>query len=86
NKPFTKTSFKLDFGDGSSQIIGLDTVLHTYAGVGTYNVRLILLDTNYCNNADSVVYAIRLAPNVKAQFITPPTGCKPYTALFNNTS
>jgi gliding motility-associated-like protein len=85
-KPFKNNSFRWDFGDGTTQLAGLGPVTHTYAASGTYNVRLVLVDTNYCNEPDSLVRQIRLSPNVKAQFETPATGCAPYTAVFNNTS
>lgn len=85
-KPFTNTSFRWDFGDGTTQLAGLGKVMHTYTTAGTYNVRLILLDTSYCNGPDSITQVIRIATNVKAQFETPANGCAPYNASFNNTS
>ncbi len=85
NKPFTNSSFVWDFGDGT-----FDTTIqpqpHTYAAQGTYIVKLSLIDSNYCNAPDELVDTIRIAANVKAQFTTPPAGCAPYTATFNNTS
>jgi gliding motility-associated-like protein len=85
-RPFTASSFIWDFGDGATQAAGGGTVTHTYSAAGTYNVRLLLVDTNYCNTPDSLVKQIRIASNVKAQFVTPPAGCVPYTASFTNTS
>ena len=85
-KPFTPNSFRWDFGDGSSQVAGLGSVNHTYAAGGTYDVKLVLVDTNYCNQPDSLIKQIRISPLVKAQFQTPPFGCVPYTASFKNTS
>lgn len=85
-KPFTNTSFRWDFGDGTTQLAGLGKVTHTYSTAGTYNVRLVLLDTSYCNAPDSITQMIRIATNVKAQFETPANGCAPYNASFNNTS
>jgi len=84
---FTPTSFLWDFGDGSPQVrAGLNNVQHTYASVGTYNVKLIVDDTAFCNAPDSITHQVRLAVTVKAQFETPPAGCVPYTAIFTNTS
>ena len=84
-KPFNNRSFAWDFGDGS-----VDTTIqppaHTYAAEGTYIVKLYLIDTNYCNAPDLLVDTVRIAANVKAQFETPPFGCAPYTAVFDNTS
>ncbi len=85
-KPFTNQSFRWDFGDGNSRIAGTGIVTHSYAAGGTYDVKLVLIDTNYCNHADSIVQQIRIAPNVAARFTTPSTGCAPYNAVFNNTS
>ena len=85
-KPFTNQSFRWDFGDGNTRIAGPGLVTHTYAAGGTYDVKLVLIDTNYCNHPDSVVQQIRIAPNVDARFVTPTVGCAPYNAVFNNTS
>jgi gliding motility-associated-like protein len=85
-RPFTATSFRWDFGDGSSQLGGSGSVTHTYAAGGTYDVKLVLIDTNYCNEPDSIIHQIRISPTVKAQFTTPPVGCVPYNAAFTNTS
>jgi gliding motility-associated-like protein len=85
-KPFAANSFLWIFGDGTTKIAGTQTVTHTYATAGTYDVKLILTDTNYCNKFDSLDLQLHIAANVKAQFQTPAVGCVPYTALFNNTS
>ena len=86
-KPFTGTSFIWDFGDNSPKVItGVLPLNHTYPGPGNYTVKLILNDTNYCNAPDTLPHEIRIAPLVKAAFTTPPTGCAPYNAVFNNTS
>ncbi len=84
---FNNQSFIWDFGDGSPRITGgTASVFHNYVAPGTYNARLVLVDTNFCNSPDSILFQLRVAALVKAQFITPPTGCAPYTAVFNNTS
>lgn len=85
--PFSSNSFIWDFGDGSPRVTaGAGSVPHTYASAGTYNVRLILNDTTYCNSPDTVVKQLRVAALVKANFVTPSTGCAPYKAFFENTS
>jgi gliding motility-associated-like protein len=84
-KPFSPTSFIWDFGDGTRAVAGPGSVNHAYASAGTYQVRLILNDTIYCNGGDSVLKEFNLSPLVKAQFDI-PNGCAPYTALINNTS
>ena len=84
---YTPTSFLWDFGDNTPpQRAGFTTVTHTYASVGTYNVKLLVDDSTFCNAPDSVKKTVRLAVNVQARFGTPDKGCVPYTAKFNNTS
>jgi gliding motility-associated-like protein len=86
-KPFTNTSFIWDFGDGSPKLTtGTGSVFHNYAAPGTYNVKLILDDTAYCNYPDTLTKQLRIASLVKADFETPPNGCAPYNAQFTNTS
>ena len=84
---FTGNSFIWDFGDGTPPLrTGYGVQQHTYSSVGTYNVKLVVDDTTYCNSPDSTTKQIRLAVTVKAQFVTPDKGCKPYNAAFQNTS
>jgi gliding motility-associated-like protein len=85
---FKANSFIWDFGDGTPRITAdlNPPITHTYAGPGTYKVKLILQDTAFCNAPDSLVKTIRLSPIVKASFITPSDGCVPYNAVFDNTS
>ncbi len=84
---FTASSFLWDFGDGTPPVrTGPGVQQHTYASVGTFKVKLLVDDTTFCNAPDSVIKQVRLAINVKAQFTTPKKGCKPYTAIFDNTS
>ncbi len=85
--PFHAQTFIWDFGDNTPRITaGTQSVQHTYQALGTYNVHLVLLDTNYCNAPDSLVRELRISPQVKAQFTTPALGCAPYQAQFKNTS
>jgi len=86
-KPFSNTSFIWDFGDNSVQdTTGTTTITHTFGAPGSYKVRLILLDTSYCNSPDTVTKTLNVSPLVKAQFIAPQTGCAPDSVQFNNTS
>ncbi len=85
-KPFQGQSFIWDFGDRTRVVAGPGSVTHTYRSAGTYKVRLILSDTIYCNELDSLEKELRISPLVKAQFETPGTGCAPYEAVFKNTS
>jgi gliding motility-associated-like protein len=85
-KPFNPNSFIWDFGDGNRITPAPLVIEHSFVAAGTYKTRLILIDTAYCNSPDSVVQELRVSPLVDARFETPPFGCAPYTAVFNNTS
>jgi gliding motility-associated-like protein len=86
-KPFGPTSFIWDFGDNSPQVPdGPGPLSHGYLNSGTYIVNLFLVDTSYCNYPDTATKTLRVSPVAKAEFLTPSTGCAPYTAIFNNTS
>jgi gliding motility-associated-like protein len=85
---FGPKTFIWDYGDGSPRDTSAFAPprLHTYAAAGTYKVKLIILDTAFCNSPDSIEKTIRLNPLVKARFETDPFGCVPYAAVFENTS
>lgn len=86
-KPFKSNSFTWIFGDNSAPVVaGTAPVTHAFPGAGTYNVQLILTDTNYCNAPDTFRLPLRVSPLVDAQFTTPATGCAPYEAFFQNNS
>ena len=86
-KPFKSNSFRLFFGDGNNaQIMGTAPINYTFPSFGTYNARLVLIDTNYCNEPDTFPLTIRLIDNVRARFTTARSGCAPYTPIINNTS
>ncbi len=59
---------------------------HYFTAPGTYPIRLILLDTNYCNGGDWKQVNLGVVANVEARVETPKMGCAPYDAYFNNTS
>lgn len=85
-KPFTNTSFKWDFGDGSPTVItGPLPVNHTFPKPDRYKVKLILIDTSYCNSPDTLERELYIAPDVDAQFSVPLAGCVPYNANFTYT-
>ena len=85
--PFTDTSFTWNFGDGTGQFpSGIADINHSYTSSGSYNVSLILTDTNYCNAPDTLVKPLFVAQNVKASFETPAAGCAPGYATIINTS
>jgi gliding motility-associated-like protein len=87
-RAFGNNIWEWNFGDGTPNVIssGSNPVFHNYASPGTYNVKLTLKDSVYCNFPDSIVEQVRVAIMVKADFTTPPAGCAPYNAVFNNIS
>lgn len=89
-KPFQDTSMVWDFGDGSPRVPALigagNAVTHTYPATGSYQAKLILKDTTYCNNPDDSTFLISIAGNVRAIIQTPANGCAPYNASFTNQS
>jgi gliding motility-associated-like protein len=86
-KPFNDQHFIWDFGDRTPRVTaGTGSVNHSFASPGTYLVRLILLDTNYCNAPDSIEKTLRISPLVKAEFSLPGALCAPLNARFSNTS
>jgi len=90
-KPLDDTSLRWLFSDDPNQRLTpagpLNSTLdHAYGAPGTYLVKLILVDTGYCNYPDTVTKTLRVSPLAKAQFVTPPVGCVPYLATFDNTS
>jgi len=85
-KPFNDNSFIWDFGDGTRIPGGMGSVTHSYAAPGSYKVRLIMVDTGYCNSPDSLEVDMNVAALVEARIETPANGCAPYTAVFTNAS
>jgi gliding motility-associated-like protein len=86
SKPFSAKSFTWIFGDGTTKVAGTETVQHAYAAPGTYDVKLVLSDTNYCNKFDTLSLQLHIAGTIKASYTTPAVGCGLYSAVFNNTS
>ena len=85
-KPFTATSFTLDFGDGNQIKEATQIVTHSYSAPGIYNVMLLLTDPTYCNAPDTIRQQLRVAELVKAKIVTPASGCAPYMAILSNGS
>ncbi len=85
---FNPDTFTWDFGDGTPPVTQSFTpaIKHTYAGPGTYDVKLTINDTTFCNSPKDTIKSIRLSPEVTSIFSTPATGCVPYTAGFVNNS
>ncbi len=85
---FTPGTFTWDFGDNTPLVTQGQNppVTHTFAGPGTYNVKLTINDTTFCNSPEDTLKAVRLSPQVQALFSTPARGCVPYNAVFANNS
>lgn len=85
---FSPNTFTWDFGDNSALVTASQSppVMHTYAGPGTYVVKLSINDSTFCNSPSDTVKTVRLSPQVQALFQTPARGCVPYTAIFTNNS
>ena len=66
-------------------ITGTLALNHTFPKPDTYKVKLILIDTSYCNSPDTLEKELRIAPDVDAQFSVPLSGCVPYNAPFKYT-
>jgi len=77
------------FGDGSADTTTTSSqVNHLYSGVGVYQVRLVAIDSNSCNVADTVYLNIR-ARNDKADIAFNATKLPPCQSLsyqFDNVS
>jgi gliding motility-associated-like protein len=69
---FGPKSFMWVWGDGSKNdtIPGFSPPLsHTFPAPGTYNVRLVLIDSNFCNTGDSAGFVnFQVIDNVRAGF------------------
>lgn len=89
SRPFGPRSFMWVWGDGSRNdtVPGFSPpVSHTFPGVGTYNVRLVLIDTAYCNSGDSSGFInFQVIDNIRAGFRVGNV-CVPDTAIVVDTS
>lgn len=84
---YTNQTFIWNFGDGSPVIrTGFNSQIHTFPSTGSYNVRLTVDDTTFCNSPEDTLKMLRINPNVKAIFNTSTRGCVSYTPVFKNNS
>jgi gliding motility-associated-like protein len=85
---FLPQTFVWDFGDGSP----LDTadfaevITHPYASIGTYKVKLTVIDNRFCNSPKDTIILLRISDNVKAKPTSNELGCAPYLPVFKNES
>jgi gliding motility-associated-like protein len=87
---FGPRSFVWKWGDGSKNdtVPGFapNPVAHTFPGPGSYNVRLILIDTAFCNAGDSIsLLNFQVASTIRAGF-TVSNGCVPLRPVIRDTS
>lgn len=84
---FDNKGFVWDFGDGTVDTGSIRyNPVHRYASLGTYIVRLCVIDTFVCNSPDCFIDTVRISDQARAIFATAPTGCAPYTPVFQNNS
>jgi gliding motility-associated-like protein len=83
--PFKNNSFLWDFGDGTRVPAGTNSVVHYYKAPGSYRLKLLLVDTSYCNAPGELDTLLNVSPLVQAKIETPSTGCAPYNAIFKYT-
>ena len=90
NPPFGPRSFVWQWGDGTPNdtVPGFapSPVTHVFPGPGTYNVRLALIDSAFCNLGDVFgTVNFQVASTIRAGFRV-NDGCAPYTAAITDTS
>lgn len=67
------SEYRWDFGDGTTSI--QTNPSHTYTLPGTYQVRLIAIDTNRCHPFDTAFTTLRLKPNTRFDFEIEEVAC-----------
>lgn len=84
--PFGIASRSWNFGDGNTAVTTSDTVSHSYANTGQYNIQLNVTDSNGCSAGFAQNNAITIHQPT-AQFTTTDTlVCAGDTVQFSNTS
>ncbi len=82
------TQFNWDFGDATG-FNGITPPIHSYPAIGTYQVRLIAIDTSTCNKRDTFTRSVTFSTfNVVAVASVQPdtAGCAPFVAQFASNS
>jgi gliding motility-associated-like protein len=70
NNSSNGNAFYWDFGDGNSSTVVNPS--HLYAGPGSYNVTLVVSDTNGCFSADSVHFVVEIG-DFEGGVVVPPS-------------
>jgi gliding motility-associated-like protein len=86
NTSLAGETFTWDFGDGTSYV-GVNPPPHLYNGVGSYTIRLSVVDTNTCNKIDSASFTIVVNGKPTSAFTFSPNPPQANTAVvFTNNS
>lgn len=83
NQSANAVNYFWDFGDGTTSANANES--HNYTIPGTYNVTLVVTDTNRCHPVDSMIVPVTLLPNSFVDFTTQDV-CRGNAVLFNNLS
>lgn len=80
---YPNTTYFWDMGDGTNYFT--QNISHTYAGVGTYEINLIVEDSTSCQLIDSAFYTIDIPPWLDVQaFASDTFGCAPFEINFGS--
>lgn len=83
--PSNNTTYRWEFGDGNTSSVASPT--HNYSGPGTYNVMLIAINPDACNNPDTIIQTLNIINNyVKADIVRLDTFCTSDILQFNSNS
>lgn len=86
NTSLAGETFTWDFGDGTSYV-GADPPPHLYNAVGSYTIKLSVVDTNTCNKIDSASFTITVNGKPTSAFTFSPNPPQANTAVvFTNNS
>ncbi len=86
NTTMAGQDFIWDFGDGTT-FEGADPPPHLYQNIGTYTIKLNVVDSNTCNKADSAFFTITVNEKPTALFTYSPQPPLANTAIdFTNNS
>ncbi|MDI9365911.1 MAG: PKD domain-containing protein [Flavobacterium sp.] len=86
NTSLAGETFTWDFGDGTTYV-GVNPPPHLYNGVGSYTIKLSVVDANTCNKIDSTSFTITVSGKPISAFTFSPNPPQANTAVvFTNNS